>query len=112
MASPVPVPTVLVTEPPVTPEQPNLLGGLLKKKTLNTFPTPEPTPMKTPAPDTPTLKELLMKVCANYNPHCAWHTWVNGFHCTMSIVVSPLYWKQVSFNGISVGVAGHGSNDS
>ncbi|KAL3143673.1 hypothetical protein ABBQ38_002468 [Trebouxia sp. C0009 RCD-2024] len=61
VVSPVPVPTVLVTEAPVTPEQPTLLGGLLHKKTLNTFPTPEPTPMKTPAPDTPTLKELLLK---------------------------------------------------
>ena len=66
VASPVPVPTVLVTEVPATSEKPKLIGGLLAKKTLNTFPTPEPTPKKTPAPDTPTLKELLIKVLACY----------------------------------------------
>lgn len=61
MASPVPVPapTVLVAETPADIEKPKLFGGLLNKKTLNTFPTPEPTPEETPAPDTPTLKELL-----------------------------------------------------
>ena len=60
--SPTPVPTVLVAETPATTKMPKLLGGLLAKKTLNTFPTPEATPAETPAPDTPTLKELLLKV--------------------------------------------------
>ena len=59
--TPVPVPTVLVTETPADTEKPKLLGGLLTKKTLNTFPTPEPPTQETPAPDTPTLEELLKK---------------------------------------------------
>ena len=57
--TPVPAPTVLVAETPADTEKPKLLGGPLAKKTLNTFPTPEPTPKETPAPDTPTVKELL-----------------------------------------------------
>ena len=62
MVSPAPVHTVLVAETPAATHKPKLFGGQLTKKTVNTFPTPEPTPKKTPAPDTPTLKELLMKV--------------------------------------------------
>ena len=62
MVSPAPVPTVLVAETPAATEMPKLLGGLLAKKTLNTFATPEATPAETPASDTPTLKEILLKV--------------------------------------------------
>lgn len=81
VASPVPVPTVLVTEAPATAEKPQLFGGLLKKKTLNTFPTPEPTPEETPAPDASTLKELLIKACACLSTHCA------NRHCSLQFYV-------------------------
>ena len=53
---------MLVAETPADTEKPKLFGGLLTKKlTLNTFPTPEPTPKETPAPDNPTLQELFKK---------------------------------------------------
>ena len=65
----VPVATVLVPAPTpkATIQGHKLLDSLVTKFPLNTFSTPNPTPVETSAPSVPTLKELLLHVsCVNF----------------------------------------------
>ena len=59
---------MLVAKAPANTEKPKLFGGLLPKTTLSTFPAPQPTPKKTPAPTHPTLKELLVSKAPAVTP--------------------------------------------